>query len=453
MNLNIWRQRYLALVVFLIPWQARWIFGTRELGIGASEYTTLSLYMVDVLMLVGIAWGWPFRMSISRIKEVSYRLAIALGVILVVLLGNIFMSVDISSSLLKFFTITLFSFFVIVVIKFGSPHLSRLAVVLSASLQASFGLYQFLNQEIIASTYFGMSEQLPSLLGSSVVETETGRWLRAYGSFPHPNILGGFLSLSLLLVIDWYFLVYEKFQKWWDKNGIGNNNLWQEPIVKKTGIRVSLLLVASVIISSGIFVTFSRGAVVAAIVSLGLYFIGKYWSNKIRATALGIKLLTAIFLTVAMWQFIFPGIWDTRLSLSGRLETQSTNERLTGYKDAVNIIHAYPLLGTGISAYVVALEANYPNLQSYFYQPTHNVLFLVYAEIGLLGLIVVGWGLWLARFKMIKKFLESPIVFSSLVGFIIILILSDHYLWSLHAGLLLWVVMFASFSSKRDQLI
>jgi len=40
-----------------------------------------------------------------------------------------------------------------------------------------------------------------STLGTYVVETGAGRWLRAYGSFGHPNMLGFFLVLGIISAV------------------------------------------------------------------------------------------------------------------------------------------------------------------------------------------------------------------------------------------------------------
>ncbi|MBU0581243.1 MAG: hypothetical protein KKA19_08705, partial [Candidatus Margulisbacteria bacterium] len=72
---------------------------------------------------------------------------------------------------------------------------------LAGLTQSVLAIIQFFSQKIIANKWLGLAEHDPGTLGDLVIETSSGRWLRAYGSFPHPNILAGFLVICLLLVM------------------------------------------------------------------------------------------------------------------------------------------------------------------------------------------------------------------------------------------------------------
>ena len=77
-------------------------------------------------------------------------------------------------------------------------------LIAAAVIQSLLGIWQLVTQSTFASTLLGMSHYEVWQAGTSVLKNDTGRWLRAYGSFPHPNILGGFLSAVLVMMIAGY---------------------------------------------------------------------------------------------------------------------------------------------------------------------------------------------------------------------------------------------------------
>ncbi|HHE45948.1 MAG TPA: hypothetical protein ENL05_01200, partial [Candidatus Moranbacteria bacterium] len=71
--------------------------------------------------------------------------------------------------------------------------------LLATVLQSALAIGQFTFQRSFSNKWLGMSNYESWQGGISVLENEGGRWLRAYGSFPHPNILGGYLALAFIV--------------------------------------------------------------------------------------------------------------------------------------------------------------------------------------------------------------------------------------------------------------
>lgn len=423
------RAWYLAFIIFLLPWQAVWIIWPPIwLGV-ASPYLILSIWATDILMLVAILWSkiWRWRYSSG---------VIFLAAVLVL---NILFAIDPAVAFLKLIHLLLIIAFIIAVFSDSDIIFIRKAVIASAVVQAVFALMQFLTQNILPSTLLGVSQQFADISGASVIETTNGRWLRAYGSFPHPNILGGFLALSALWLVDWYFSVYEKFQKWWNSYGITNKNLWREPLVRSVGAQVSALVGSLVIILFGLFASFSRSALLALAAGIVVYFILKYRKNRIRASVLGAKILIILLAVGLAWSFIFPGLWRSRVSSEGRLEERSIAERQAGFRESLAIFIEHPILGVGLQNYAAALRERRPVDPVLTYQPVHNVPLLILTELGVLGVSAIMFLLWSKR----KTFYDISLTPLSLATFTAAVIISflDHYLWSLHAGLMFWVVI------------
>ena len=137
--------------------------------------------------------------------------------------------------------------------------------------------------------------------------------------------------------------------------------------------------------------------------------------------------------------FQFPNLVMTRLYSGQRLEIKSKSERLESIKNSWPIIKNNWASGVGAGNYTLALERQLPGEQSYFYQPAHNVVILVFSEIGLFGLlffiliIIFPFVRLLRRREYAASRNDSKLAI--LVALIVVMSL-DHWLWSLHFGML-----------------
>lgn len=437
-TMNQWKQYYLALVVFLLPWQAVWLFSSNE-----SQYLRLGLYAIDVLMLVAITLHW--REVRSFFAAYGRGLAVVLSYFILV---SFFTPLPVVA-IWKMATLLLIVVFAVLVRRRLAHETLVVSFVASGVLQGMIAIVQFFLQSIPASTILGMSAQLPSILGTVVVETVSGRWLRAYGTFPHPNILGGYLAIALIVAVDFYFRTYERFQAWLKEYGATGRNLWHAPEVRRTALHLALLLASIVIIFLGLLASYSRSALVAVIFAGAAYGIVAYQKNRIRATVLGIKLLAIFSALFIVWQMFFPGLWNARVIAVDRLERKSVTERVEGYGAAVNVFATHPFFGIGLSQYTAKLAINHPDQPSYSYQPVHNSFLLILAEIGMVGILVLVASFWYAKDALwqlwqrasLARFHAQPL-FLALLLLLLTIGLFDHYLWSLHAGLLVLLIPF-----------
>ena len=81
----------------------------------------------------------------------------------------------------------------------------------------------------------------------------------------------------------------------------------------------------------------------------------------------------------------------------------------------------------------MALEKNNPGQPAYSYQPVHNVFLLVLAEIGVFGFLFFV-SLFLYVFYQAIKIKDGFAV--ALLIALMILMMFDHYFWSLHFGMM-----------------
>lgn len=425
----------LLIIVFLLPLQTRYIWRVGVLNKGPFEYATIALYGTDILILLAllIALIIDFTTNKENFKYKKYWLAI-LGV-------GIFSCLSLFVASEK--TLVLYglgklaigaSLFWLIYSSSLSYKKIMMAFLLMASFQGIFAFWQFSQQATPANKWLGLASHTSAELGASVVEVVSPaglneRWLRAYGSLDHPNMLGGWLAVGLLIAI-WLLI-----------------NIKKDPSALKAtrGQRIKELFLSLVIIlgTAGLFLSFSRAAILAFGLGLFILFISHY--------KLWPRLLLSLFLIVAVsgaLAYQYGYLYVTRSqniavsSLDNRLEAKSINERIEYLNQAKTIIKTYPLLGVGLGNFGIAVSERITTKQlSYYYQPVHNVFFLVASEIGLLGLacLVILLGLLLLNSLKINKNCSLPL---ALLGALLVIMTFDHWLWSLHFGVLLnWLIL------------
>lgn len=428
------------LFVFLLPWQTRLILAEGNLN-GYSEYGTMSIYATEILLwaiflLTVVWWGinklkiqnsklkitiknFPTKADAPRSKKFSYLLIFLFAFLLYSLI-SIFGADSKSLALYNWHWLAegIGLFLVLRTVKFDAAKLAW-AFVFAALIQAGLGIWQFLSQSIFASKWLGMAFHDPAVSGTIVVETTLRRWLRAYGSLPHPNMLAGFLAVGLLLSI-W---LYQKI-------GYGYKKIF--------------LPVCFAILSFGLLTTFSKSVIAGFLLVLILWWFVVFILKQPKEIKIDLLKFTLIFLAIAV---IFSAVfWEpvsTRLAGTERLEIKSTSERISYFGEAWQLIKNHPLLGVGLGNYTLAVhnEIN-PNREAFDYQPVHNIYLLILVELGLVGFI-----LWLVLiFFIIKKLsiasYQLPVV-------ILTIGLFDHYLWTLYFGVMLFWICFV-FPEKFD---
>ena len=368
------------LLVFLLPWQTRWIFEAGKINGAASEYLTYSLYGVDILLvsLLILALIY-FRKnifisknftSINRYMEVKLLLIfLALGAVSILWSENknlaFYREVQIILALGFFWLVANFT------------KISKLAFSFVASLivPTLLGLWQFFAQTTFADKWLGLAEHKANLGGTSVVETFSngivdGRWLRAYGSFDHPNIFGGVVAIGILvtLILLCHFSLNGKFLG--TKSLIGDLVPKNKFIFQGQAYFLCLFLhFCLVLFSAGLFASLSRSAWLALL--LGIIFVGAFLFLQQKFVDLK-NLIYGSFIIVAVFLVMSVGygkLMNVRVEGGTRLENLSLDQREVYLQQAKTLILQKPITGVGIGNYIESLAKLKPNNQSWTYQP------------------------------------------------------------------------------------
>lgn len=302
------------------------------------------------------------------------------------------------------------------------PRIAQL-FVLGLSIQAVVGLAQ-----VIGQAPLGLPGELAlpaAQSGSAILEVDGARWLRAYGMTFHPNVLGGYLLVGLLLGLALIARRWYMSPIWW-----------------------LLFLV--------LFLSFSRGAWVAALVAIPILATFLAWRFPERRRHLSITLAGAGLILLGS-VFVWNGQMATRLRPLSSLisspreapadrappvaptEQFSTAERLVLAQTAIDSVAARPWQGVGAGNFALHVQFSDPNARP---QPVHNVPLLLAAEIGLIGgflwlFIWVSGLVLLGRNWRLAGTWQTALFCAWLA--IGIVALFDSYPWSLNSGRLLTV--------------
>lgn len=407
---------FLLIFVFLLPWQTKLI-----LRPAVSNFNEISLYVSHLVLLLALICFFVYQLSKRSSKKTTPPIWYFLVILEISILISFFFAPDSLLAAHRYF-IFLGGLGLFYLLREGLDRnayqescLSRTRALYifltSIFLHSVLGIWQFLSQKTFASKYLGIASHDPQTLGVSVVETATGRWLRAYGGLDHPNILGGVLVFALLFTA---FLLARK-----------------KIINSQIHVWGLLLLFFSYFVSlAALFFSFSRAAWLAFIVGMICLLINimKHEDRWVLMRFLAVSFFSIILFVLAI--FPYRELVFTRLDASTRLERSSIHERVDYLSDAEAMIKKNPLFGIGIGNYVQEAALN-GRPDNYYNQPVHNAFILVFAESGLfafLGLIL--FLSFLARDSRKQSFSLAVVVA------MVILMMFDHWLLSLPFGIL-----------------
>jgi O-antigen ligase len=294
-------------------------------------------------------------------------------------------------------------------------------VLLGSVLQSGIGISQFINRRMLGLSMLGESQINVGGFNTSAVQLPIGYFLRAYGTFPHPNILGGFLVTALVLIISQ--LSFIKFQ-----------------------LKKYAAVAAIVIIQLGIFVTWSRVAWVISVI-LMVYWLGsfiRFKQKNLFKYYVGVLVVVAGILTV----WALGSSSSVAVAIRSRLITQSGltdiswRERFELMEKAWKFWKTDPIFGTGLGNFLIRLSEDpiYTSSGIRIIQPVHNIFLLILCETGLIGIsISIGiMGLFLKYLIPIRS--KMPI-FISMAGIVALAGNLDHYLVTLPQGLVLLIFL------------
>jgi O-antigen ligase len=410
------------LFLFLLPLQTRWLYKPGFLN-GPWEYGTQSLYATEILLGIIILLALIYLIPKINFKKISEKTTtnkrpILLIGILFVLVTNCLIALNIELAFYKLvYLICAASIFSIIAL-FGKFKIVSWTIISSAAVQTIFAIIQFFTQTVPANKWLGLAHQSPEIIGVPIIEN-TERTLRAFGTLPHPNILGGFLAIALIINLIIYFQSQKK-----------------EKITSLIFFGFNFF---------GLILTFSRSAILAFIISAIILFVFQI-KEKIKFKKIIAPIILG-FSILIIFLIPYSNLFTTRLSFTNHVEKLSREVRVSQYHQAVAIFKGNWLLGTGLGNYTVALHNQQPELKNFDLQPIHNTFLLILIELGLPATLLLSI-LIILLFKNFSKI--KTVTCLTCLSCLSCLSLIDHFLWSFYFGLIL-IGVIASFIFLSNQ--
>ena len=399
------------------------------------DYLSPTLFLTDITIILTLFF-WSislfknfhlkkkFHVSFKHHWSAIWRILILMLFIVV----NIFFATSLPVALSKWCKVLEFGLFGLYMVK-TKNHVRTIVTVLSIPILYSslIGLAQFFFQHSLGGIYWFLGERTFDITTPGIARIQifpffiihSSELLRPYATFPHPNVLGGFLAITLPLLI----------------NQLSNN-----PILKLSNKKLKIFLWITVALGGiTLLFTFSRSALIAGAIGLLLsqYIMKKkqllnYWYYWI------IGLLVLFIFALPYFQTLTKDSESVyvRHELNIAAIQMITPQSISFIKNAQHIF-----FGVGLGNYLVELPKYYPHRTIFFLQPVHNIYLLLLSEIGILGFGIV--------FYLLFKLFKTPLhkhqfsIMHYALCIMLLIGLVDHYALTTQQGQLLLTLFLA----------
>ncbi len=344
----------LYVAVFVFPFQIRLliikdnVFWTGNF----NEYLSFFLYLTDILIVMsGIMWGLSYLKNESRLPfcwgdnifSMLLLLYIFFSVTNIFFMAGGYFQLFFCLRYLEFFV-----FYLLIVNEVVDLNVLLYAFLISIGLQAFIGFGQYIFQESVGLRILGepiIGKEIP---GVAKINIESGKIVRIYGTFLHPNIFAGALFSALI------YAFYLLRQKTW------------------------IIVVYSILIAVALILTFSRGAFLSLfVVTIVIYAIAGNRLMNIYLLFIG-GLMSLAVVSLDLQEILFLRFWGSNEAILG-------GERLN-YLDISKEMLFYNPFGVGQGGFSPIMQFfSHEKLFPWLIQPVHNIFMLVLTEIGFLG--------------------------------------------------------------------
>ena len=433
---------WLTLVLFPIPFRLSLVEG--RVGPFPSSITGLDFYLSDALLCASMLyWLVSFQFSVfKRQSSAPFSLQLSIrNLQLIALLGllvwgglSILWAQDQAAA--AFFWLRLAEGVGLVGLTWFytrkySPVWAAFALALGGAGEGLLALDQLFEGRVVSLINWPKTYRAGGP-DASVIEIGPGHYLlRAYGTFSHPNLLGGFCMIALLASL-WLI---------WRRRGLARG--------------LAIGLIGPII--AGLGLSFSRsawlGLLVAGLGSLILWLgqarplpAPRYPSKRAAKRAFTEQVLSNQPKKLTRWLVLpplllallaglfLPGVQNRLFALDSPLEQRSIDERVGYAENALQLISTAPFWGVGLNNFTVVQVKQQPRIEAVW--PVHNVPLLLTAELGPGGLLLwllIPLALALEGWRGFKR-RELWSIWT--VAGLALLVISqfDHYIWTLQPG-------------------
>ena len=432
--MNSFEKFLFYVLVFSIPFQTRVFLYSPSAGFsGFNEWQSIFVYGTD--FLVGILFLYWLPRFLKNINW-AFNLSFVLLFIILIFAGlSVYFASYLNIGIYRFVKLLEFIWLFFYTIRAFQPYdfgkakakFSDVAVILGLSgmIQGIIAIWQFLTQRSIGLIFLGESPLGPHIEDVAEIVANGARFIRAYGTFPSPNVLAAFLSICILSVLTWYINRPYRLHK-----------------------HFFFASASLVVMGLALFLTFSRAVIAMFVLVAFFYFLIIFFSGRFekRFKIAARHIFLVLILAGAVFSVIYaPELHSRFVTNVFDVRDASIVEREFWIKLSWNVLEERPL-GVGMGNVTLFFRDMYPGLKNSLYQPVHNVFLLMAIEAGAIAALSFLVLIMILLFQSIKTLVGKkdlrplcilpPLLLIFFVGTGIF----DHYYLTLQQGsLMFWM--------------
>lgn len=404
MKLDFFQKFLFSSILFLIPFQLGKHFWTNFAffyGI-KIDYLSPTIYLTDIFIVLFITTTIIKKRKNLFTKPKPSPMLMFFLVFLIFSLLSVIFSKNLGASLYYLLRLLEFFLFGASLVGYYKGNINLLfPLIYGAVVENILVVTQFILQHSVGFWILGEREFSVNTPGIAKMIINGDEYLRSYGTFPHPNVLAGYLLITILLSL----VLIKKMPK-----------------IKYVTVLMMLALLLS----------FSRISLFLLLINVLIII----WYTKLKKHFL--KLLV-ILLTIA-------AVLTQRIYQLTIYDFSSLQRRIELIKSSVEIIVKNPIFGVGLGASIPEVaQISHLSGSTRFIEPIHNIPLLLASEIGIIGAVSFFLFLLLVTRHEIKR----KSIFALILGNIIFICLFDHYFLTLQQGQLLLTLAISLSLSKK----
>lgn len=363
------------------------------------DYLAPTLYLIDFVVIALVVVNWKVIVGSTLRFFTPFRMT------LIAILMGVNISLAQEPIMALYTTVRYVEMLMVFVMVRGSSELRSLAplemtkvtikiitaLFIGAVIQFGLSLYQISAQQSAQGLFYWLGERAfsistPGIATISLFDTIA---LRPYGTFSHPNSLGGFYALIYVFFLMNQFKLPHRVEI----------------------VRYGLVLLSGFLV----LMSFSKVAIGVLLV-VTLYYILR---------------VLKIDCWWCKWGRVFTLSIISLLFLSGKSDIVSLDKRVALVKSSLQAIANHPFFGTGLGNSLYSQSVMSQQLSYFFLQPVHNIFLLFMSEAGLILTAVIAFIVWRVVQKNKKteilRSAQNDKVLLSLLAIIVITGFFDHY--------------------------
>jgi O-antigen ligase len=211
----------------------------------------------------------------------------------------------------------------------------------------------------------------------------------SFGPFVSHNSFAGWMEMALPVCAGLAVMLWERQRR------EGNLSVSLLEQVGRMYAAVVVLSFTAIIGLVAFVIAKSRGGFLAISGAIAMFFIARLLAGHFRLRTVSVALVAALSVAALTAWIGGQQVWERYTTLSEMEKEPSIVSRISTSKKTLEMAADFPVLGSGLGTFEEAYFLYTPGTSYKIFRRAHNDYAQVAAECGLLGLLAVGWALWI----------------------------------------------------------